>query len=101
MEDGEKSYGQTNNSQKIYTHDAVFKMLRNRKLIFNYTLLSTVLLAKSDSDIMIVYKVIRDSGTKLAQNFREKWLLPAGKLGRSDSQKGRSYSAKLRHFLSI
>ena len=30
------------------------------------------------------------SGTKLAQNFREKWLLPAGKLGRSDSQIGRS-----------
>ena len=28
-------------------------------------------------------------------------LLPAGKLGRSDSQIGRSYSAKLRHFLSI
>ena len=40
-------------------------------------------------------------GTKLAQNFREKWLLPAGKLGRSDSQIGRSYSAKLRHCLSI
>ena len=28
-------------------------------------------------------------------------LLPAGKLGRSDSQIGRSYRAKLRHFLSI
>ena len=41
------------------------------------------------------------AGTKLAQNFREKWLLPAGKLGRSDSKIGRSYSAKLRHFLSI
>ena len=32
------------------------------------------------------------SGTKLAQNFREKWLLPAGKLGRSHSQIGRSYT---------
>ena len=41
------------------------------------------------------------TGTKLAQNFREKWLLPAGQLGRSDSQIGRSYSAKLRHFLTI
>ena len=40
-------------------------------------------------------------GTKLAQNFREKWLLPAGKLGRSDSQIGRSHSAKLRPFMSI
>ena len=43
-----KPYGQTNNSQKIYTHDVVFQKLRNRKLIFNYTLLSTVLPAKSD-----------------------------------------------------
>ena len=41
------------------------------------------------------------TGTKLAQNFREKWLLLAGQLGRSDSQIGRSYSAKLRHFLSF
>ena len=41
------------------------------------------------------------TGTKLAQNFREKWLLPAGKLRRSDSQIGRSYNPKLRHFLSI
>ena len=41
------------------------------------------------------------TGTKLAQNFREKWLLPAGKLGRSDSHIGRSYRAKLQHFLSI
>ena len=41
------------------------------------------------------------SETKLAQNFREKWLLPAGKVGRSDSQIGRSKSAKLRHFPSI
>ena len=41
------------------------------------------------------------SGTKLAQNFREKWLLPAGKLGRSDCQIGRSYSAKFRYFLSV
>ena len=41
------------------------------------------------------------AGTKLAQNFREKWLLPAGKLGRSDCQIGRSYSTKLRHFLSV
>ena len=55
-----KPYGQTNNFQKIYTHVVVFEMLRNRKLIFNYTLLSTVLPAKSDSDIMFVYKVIRD-----------------------------------------
>ena len=36
---------------------------------------------------------IASSGTKLVQNFREKWLLPAGQLGRSDSQIGRSYSA--------
>ena len=43
-------------------------------------------------------KASLNSGTKLAQNFREKWLLPAGKLGRSESQIGRSYSAKLRHF---
>ena len=42
-----------------------------------------------------------ETGTKLAQNFREKWLLPAGKLRRSDSQIGRSYNPKLRHFLSI
>ena len=55
-----KPYDQTNNSQKIYTHDGVFQMLRNRTLIFNYTLLSTVLPAKSDSDVMFVYKVIRD-----------------------------------------
>ena len=29
------------------------------------------------------------------------WALPPVKLGRSDSQIGRSYSAKLQHFLSV
>ena len=40
-------------------------------------------------------------GFKLDPDRREKWLLLLEKLGRSDSQIGRSYSAKLWHFLSI
>ena len=38
------------------------------------------------------------SGFKLGPGSREKWLLPPGKLGRSDSQIGRSYSAKIMTF---
>ena len=51
--------------------------------------------------LVVVMSQCTTPGTKLAQNFREKRLLPAGKLGKSDSQIGRSYSAKLQHFLSI
>ena len=36
----------------------------------------------------------RAAGFKLVHDSREKWLFPPGKLGRSDSQIGRSYSAK-------
>ena len=35
------------------------------------------------------------TGFKLGPDSREKSLLPPGKLGRSDSQIGRNYSAKL------
>ena len=63
------------------------------------------LLWKKSAKIMKNYLAGKEltwySGTKLAQNLREKWLLPAGQLGRSDSQIERSYSAKLRHFLSF
>ena len=41
------------------------------------------------------------AGFKLGQDSRDKWLLLPGKLGRSDSQIGRSYRAKVWHFLSI
>ena len=36
----------------------------------------------------------RSTGFKLGPDSREKWILPAGKLGRGDSQIGRSYSTK-------
>ena len=39
-------------------------------------------------------------GVRLGPDSREKWLLPPGKLGSSDTQIGRSYSAWLRHFWS-
>ena len=41
------------------------------------------------------------AGFKLGPDSREKWFLSPGKLGRSDSQIGRSYIAKLLHFLSV
>ena len=41
------------------------------------------------------------SGFKLEPDSREKSFLPPGKLGRSDSHIGRSYSAKLWHFPSV
>ena len=41
------------------------------------------------------------TGFKLGPDSWEKWLLPPGKLGRSDSKIGRSYSTKLRHFQSV
>ena len=40
------------------------------------------------------------SGFKLGSDSSEK-CLPPGKLERSDSQIGRSYIAKLRHYLSV
>ena len=50
----------------------------------------------------IILKIEMDwAGFKLDPDSREKWLLPPGILGRSDSQIGRSSVAKLRHFLSI
>ena len=42
-----------------------------------------------------------ESRFKLGSDSKEKLFLLPGKLGRSNSKIGRSYSAKLRHFLSI
>ena len=48
-----------------------------------------------------ILKLSTFTGFKLGPGIREKGLLPPGKLGRSESQIERSYSAKLGHILSI
>ena len=40
----------------------------------------------------------KGTGVRLGPGSREKCLLPPDQIGRSDSQEGRSDSARLRHF---
>ena len=77
-------------------------------IFFQYTYLLTNQLESQrlffEEKIDVIEKVAFEkvnSGFKLGPDSREKWLLPPVILGRSDCQIGRSYSIKLRHFLSV
>ena len=89
------------NKQKPY-HDGQLMYLlvrqapKAQKSTHTCSLISAIVIHCLES---IIASII--TGFKLGPDSREKWLLPPGKIGRSDSQIGRSYSAKLQHFLSV